>query len=144
MATEWNRGPTPTGREQGTLLTGLSAGALCWSAGGLGDAIGLDGIDYGPVSGLGFLDWLHLIVHATPDCRVMTLDTKNVYLMDSGDFTKIGYSTDPQARLLSAQSGNPQAISLAGVIETNHAPRLEEKLHELLSDYRCEMGGGKE
>jgi dipeptidase E len=56
-------------REQGTLLTGLSAGALCWGAGGLGDAIGLDGIDYGPVSGLGFLDWLHLIVHATPDRR---------------------------------------------------------------------------
>jgi dipeptidase E len=55
--------------EQGTLLTGLSAGALCWAAGGLGDAIALDEIDHGPVSGLGFLDWLHLIVHATPDRR---------------------------------------------------------------------------
>jgi dipeptidase E len=55
--------------KQGTLLTGLSAGALCWAAGGLGDAIALDTIDYGPVSGLGFLDWLHLIVHATPDRR---------------------------------------------------------------------------
>lgn len=55
--------------KQGTLLTGLSAGALCWAAGGLSDTIALDDIDYGPVSGLGFLDWLHLTVHATPDRR---------------------------------------------------------------------------
>lgn len=74
----------------------------------------------------------------------MTLDSRKVYLMDAGSFTKIGYSTDPEARLSSAQSGNPQPMRLTGVIETNHAPHLEEKLHELLSDYRCEMGGGKE
>ncbi len=73
----------------------------------------------------------------------MTLDARQVYLMDSGEFTKIGYSTDPEARLSSAQS-NPLPLKLAGVIETNHAPRLEGKLHEVLSDYRCEMGGGKE
>lgn len=74
----------------------------------------------------------------------MTLDSKKVYLMDSGSFTKIGYSADPDERLSSAQSGNPQPMSLAGVIETDHAPRLEEKLHDLLSAYRCEMGGGTE
>lgn len=54
----------------------------------------------------------------------MTLDARRkVYLMDSGEFTKIGYSTDPEARLSSAQSGNPQPMRLTGVIETNHAPR---------------------
>ncbi|MFC6964939.1 GIY-YIG nuclease family protein [Halocatena marina] len=74
----------------------------------------------------------------------MTLDARKVYLMDSGSVTKIGYATDPDARLSSAQSGNPQPLRLVGVIETDHALRLEEKLHRLLSDYRCEMGGGTE
>lgn len=55
--------------EQGTLLTGLSAGALCWAAGGLSDAIALDDIEYGPVCGLGFLDGLHVTAHATPERR---------------------------------------------------------------------------
>lgn len=74
----------------------------------------------------------------------MTLDARKVYLMDSVDCTKIGYATDPDTRLSSTQSGNPLPLRLAGVIETDHAPRLEEKLHQLLADYRCEKGGGTE
>lgn len=55
--------------KQGTLLTGLSAGALCWAVSGLSDATASDETDYDSVDGLGFLDWLHLTVHATPDRR---------------------------------------------------------------------------
>jgi dipeptidase E len=66
--------------KQGTLLTGLSAGALCWAAGGLSDAIVLDDIEYGPIGGLGFLDWLHLTVHATPERRAAF----GTYLMRRG------------------------------------------------------------
>lgn len=47
----------------GTVLSGLSAGALCWFAGGLSDAVPLDTVEYGAVSGLGFVD-RHATVHA--------------------------------------------------------------------------------
>lgn len=53
----------------GTVLAGLSAGALCWASGGLSDAVALEDVTYGPVTGTGFLDGLHLTVHADPDRR---------------------------------------------------------------------------
>lgn len=55
--------------EGGTVLSGLSAGALCWAGGGLSDAIALDGIEFGPVDGLGLFAEPHLTVHATPHRR---------------------------------------------------------------------------
>lgn len=55
--------------EDGTVMAGLSAGALCWFAGGLSDAIALEDVEYGPVDGLGFVPDLHATVHATPHRR---------------------------------------------------------------------------
>jgi dipeptidase E len=59
--------------EDGTVLSGLSAGALCWAAGGLSDAIALEDLDFGPVDGLGFFGG-QLTVHATPDRREAFVD----------------------------------------------------------------------
>lgn len=55
--------------KNGTIMAGLSAGALCWFAGGLSDAIPLEDISYGPVEGLGFVPDVHATVHATPARR---------------------------------------------------------------------------
>lgn len=55
--------------EDGTVMAGLSAGALCWFAGGLSDAVALEEVAYGPVDGLGFVGDLHATVHADPDRR---------------------------------------------------------------------------
>jgi len=55
--------------ESGTVMSGLSAGALCWFDGGLSDAIAIEDVDYGPVDGLGFVPDLHATVHATPARR---------------------------------------------------------------------------
>lgn len=54
---------------EGTVMSGLSAGALCWFDAGLSDAIAIEEVDYGPVDGLGFVPDLHATVHATPDRR---------------------------------------------------------------------------
>lgn len=58
----------------GTVMAGLSAGALCWFAGGVGDAVALDGVSYGPVDGLGFVSGLHATVHATQERRAALLN----------------------------------------------------------------------
>lgn len=49
--------------ESGTVLCGLSAGALCWFAGGLSDAVPLEDVAYGAIAGLGLVP-LHATVHA--------------------------------------------------------------------------------
>lgn len=64
----------------GTVLAGLSAGALCWASGGLSDAVALDDVPYGPVTGTGFLDGIHLTVHADPERRGAFAD----YLVECG------------------------------------------------------------
>jgi dipeptidase E len=51
-------------RSDGGVLTGLSAGALCWFEFGLSDAIALEDVMYGPTAGFGFVDGLHATVHA--------------------------------------------------------------------------------
>lgn len=53
----------------GTVVSGLSAGALCWFEGGLSDAIAIEDVEYGPVDGLGFVPEVHATVHATPGRR---------------------------------------------------------------------------
>lgn len=53
----------------GTVMAGLSAGAICWFAGGLGDAVAAQNITYGPVKGLNFIHRLHVTPHATPERR---------------------------------------------------------------------------
>jgi dipeptidase E len=63
-----------------TVLAGLSAGALCWASGGLSDAVALEDVTYGPVTGTGFLDGLHLTVHADPERRTAFAD----YLVERG------------------------------------------------------------
>lgn len=100
--------------QNNTLLTGLSAGALCWGAGGLGDMVALDGIDYSPVSGVEILDWLHLIVHATPDRRkdfseyLVRRDTPGIALENNAALEV----TDDQWRILT-NSSNAFAYRLA-------------------------------
>jgi dipeptidase E len=50
--------------QDGGVLMGLSAGALCWFPWSLSDAIAIEEIAYGPTSGLGFVEGLHATVHA--------------------------------------------------------------------------------
>lgn len=51
-------------RADGGVLAGLSAGALCWFDHGLSDAHAAEGVEYGPVSGFGFVEGLAATVHA--------------------------------------------------------------------------------
>lgn len=51
----------------GTVLAGLSAGALCWFDGGLGDAI--PGAEYAPLDALGWVDGLRFTPHAHAERR---------------------------------------------------------------------------
>lgn len=51
-------------RSTGGVLTGLSAGALCWFEYVLSDAIALEGVSYGPTAGFGLVAGLHATVHA--------------------------------------------------------------------------------
>jgi dipeptidase E len=51
-------------RRTGGVLTGLSAGALCWFEYTLSDAIALDDVAYGPTAGFGLVTGLHATVHA--------------------------------------------------------------------------------
>lgn len=60
--------------QDGTVMAGLSAGALCWFTGGLSDAMVLEEVSYGPVDGLGFVSDVHTTVHATPERRDVFLD----------------------------------------------------------------------
>ncbi|WP_407934064.1 Type 1 glutamine amidotransferase-like domain-containing protein [Halocatena halophila] len=73
MLDEWRRNeavpPLRRAWEEGTLLTGLSTGALCWAGCGSGTAITVGGVDYEPVNGVKFIDGLQLLVHAIPDSR---------------------------------------------------------------------------
>lgn len=55
--------------EGGTIMTGISAGAICWFAGGLGDAVAVQDIEFGPVDGLGFVSGLHMTPHANSERR---------------------------------------------------------------------------
>lgn len=48
----------------GGVLTGLSAGALCWFEYTLSDAIALEDVSHGPTAGLGLVTGLHATVHA--------------------------------------------------------------------------------
>lgn len=48
--------------EKGIIMTGLSAGSICWFRSGLSDSVGKskdDEMNYGKVSGLGFIKALH-------------------------------------------------------------------------------------
>lgn len=51
-------------RADGGALAGLSAGALCWFDHGLSDAHAAEGVEYGPVTGFGFVEGLAATVHA--------------------------------------------------------------------------------
>jgi len=53
--------------EDGTVLAGLSAGALCWFEGGLGDAH--PDVEYAPLDALGWIDGLRFTPHAHAERR---------------------------------------------------------------------------
>lgn len=55
--------------QDGTVMFGISAGALCWTDGGLQRGTSLPDTDYGPLAGLEFVEDLPLTVHATPEIR---------------------------------------------------------------------------
>ncbi|WP_433626040.1 Type 1 glutamine amidotransferase-like domain-containing protein [Halomicrococcus sp. NG-SE-24] len=56
-----------TAAQDGTLLAGLSAGALCWFDGGLADAV--PDAEYGPLDALGWVDGLRFTPHAHAERR---------------------------------------------------------------------------
>lgn len=55
--------------EDGGVLMGLSAGALCWFPWSLSDAVALEDVAFGPTAGFGFVGGIHATVHADFDRR---------------------------------------------------------------------------
>jgi hypothetical protein len=65
-----------------------------------------------------------------------------VYLVQYGDFVKVGITNDPAARLRTLQTGMPGEVAMPYLVvlpERDMAIRLERRLHKRLAD-RHERG----
>lgn len=75
-----------------------------------------------------------------------------VYIIDDGEFIKIGQTNDPERRLQELQTGNPRTLKYLKLwdFETHYyrtnyqkcSDNLESKLHACFKDYKAE--GGRE
>ena len=52
-----------------------------------------------------------------------------VYFVKAGDFIKIGYTCDVQARMSQIQTSNPNEVDLLFTVKTDDARKLEQDLH---------------
>ena len=62
-----------------------------------------------------------------------------MYVMKSGSFFKIGVAQDPEARLLSLQTGNPQIELVYVSKKIGNAHEVENRLHRAFSEF-CVRG----
>lgn len=57
----------------------------------------------------------------------------HVYLISDGEYTKVGFSTDPEKRLKQLQTAHPKKLKLVGLFEADR--EVETLLHEELTDH---------
>lgn len=57
-----------------------------------------------------------------------------VYFLSDGEFIKIGFATDWQARIKGLQVANPRTLTPLLVLEGSH--RFERQLHQLFKAHR--------
>ncbi len=91
--------------QEGTIMSGLSAGAMCWFASGLSDSI--DGVEFGLVDCFGWIDELAFTPHATAERRSVFQEKISAQRM-SGIALEDGCAieiTDDQYRVLSTTGG---------------------------------------
>lgn len=63
----------------------------------------------------------------------------SVYVMEAGDYTKIGVAEDPRKRLKALQAGCPLEIHLLGHLRFEDFPTaraIEAELHNLFAEFR--------
>lgn len=61
----------------------------------------------------------------------------NIYLLQVGDFFKIGYTKNSvEKRVKQLQTGTPDIIYIKNVFRTKHGMTIERTLHRLLSTKR--------
>ena len=66
---------------------------------------------------------------------------EKVYLIDSGEWTKIGISKSPEERLQQIQIGNPTTANLTATIRSDDARAVEKLLHRYYWEFRSDSGG---
>lgn len=59
-----------------------------------------------------------------------------VYLIQSGEFTKIGIAQDVRARMSNLQTGHPRPLELLGAVEVANCAKAEAELHGMFSAQR--------
>jgi peptidase E len=92
-----------TAWQAGVVLTGVSAGSLCWHAGGTTDSFGPD---LRPIDGLGFLPWSNGVHYNTEPQRRPLFHA----LVASGELPT-GYATDDGAGLLYCGTELAEAVA---------------------------------
>jgi hypothetical protein len=60
-----------------------------------------------------------------------------VYMIDCKEFTKIGFSINPDERMHTMDPYNPYELYLTHTIYTRNMQRAETYLHRKLAKYRC-------
>lgn len=60
-----------------------------------------------------------------------------VYVMQSGDYTKVGISKHPRRRANSLRTANPTDVRIVGMVRTKDAANIEKTAHTMLSNYRA-------
>lgn len=58
-----------------------------------------------------------------------------VYFIRSGEYIKIGYTSDLPKRLSNLQTGNPHQLTVIHTILTRQAEEIEADLHEMFTEY---------
>lgn len=67
----------------------------------------------------------------------MTNKLSKIYILQVGDFFKIGYTANSvEQRVKQLQTGSPDKITIKYVFESNHKMKVERSLHRLFSHKR--------
>ena len=76
-----------------------------------------------------------LVAYEAPERLDVKLSMQFIYLIQCGEYVKIGIATDPHKRIQELQIGNPQTLRLLHVLLSLDAAADERLLHSRLSDY---------
>lgn len=67
----------------------------------------------------------------------MTNKLSKIYILQVGDFFKIGYTTNSvEKRVKQLQTGSPDKITIKYIFESNYKMSVERSLHRLFSHKR--------
>lgn len=114
--------------QAGVVLTGVSAGSLCWHAGGTTDSFGPQ---LQPVDGLGFLPWSNGVHYDSEPQRRPLFHS----LVESGRLPA-GYATDDGAGLLYLGTELVEAVTEVDGARAYRVERVEEEVVETTLDTR--------